>query len=277
MEHPAIKPELDTVQPVLHLINRLRGDNGCPWDRKQTPKTMSVYLVEEMHELIDAIHAGSSADVCEELGDVLFQLLFLVCLYQEKKEFSLSDVVKNTLDKMIRRHPHVFGEDRVNSSDEVRKRWAKIKQQEKPADGQSGILDSIPRGLPALIRAYRVSERAARSGFDWKTLSGVMKKAEEEWAEFNHETRELPADGENIPPDSLDRIGLEFGDILFTLVNVARFARIHPETALADATHKFEKRFRHMEKQFRDHDIALSSLTESQWTEYWEAAKAAVG
>jgi len=277
VESSAINLECDTVQPVIHLIDRLRGDNGCPWDRKQTPKSLSVYLVEEMYELIDAIHADRSADICEEMGDVLFQLLFLVCLYRETGKFSLSDVITNTVDKMIRRHPHVFGDDRLNSSDEVRKQWQTIKQQEKSLTGKSGVLDSIPRGLPALIRAYRVSERAARSGFDWKTLADVMKKVEEEWAEFIHETDKLPPDNDKIPPDRLDRIGMEFGDILFSLVNVARFSRIHPETALADATHKFEKRFRHLEKTVSDQGLPLSTLSETQWNDYWEAAKTAVG
>jgi tetrapyrrole methylase family protein/MazG family protein len=277
VEHSDLIAATEDIQPLSRLIERLRGENGCPWDRKQTPKSIAVYLVEEMYELIDAIHSESESDICEEMGDVLFQVLFLVSLYQEKQAFSLSDVVRHCLSKMIRRHPHVFGDDHVESSEDVRKRWQEIKRQEKPAASRESILDSIPRGLPALIRAYRVSERAARSGFDWKTLTGVMKKVEEEWVEFIQEIRLLPSGQDFAAPEALHKIGVEFGDILFTLVNVARFSRIHPETALADATNKFEKRFRHMEQAVLVQGTTLDSLSHAQWNELWEIAKAEIG
>jgi len=256
------------IDAVIRLIDRLRGKNGCPWDKKQTPRTISAYLVEEIYELIDAIESGSPDDVCEELGDVMFHILFIARLFQETGHFEIRDVVRINTEKMIRRHPHVFGSDRVESSDEVRHRWNKIKMKEKKYARGTSILDSVPVGLPALMRAYRLSERAAQTGFDWNDISGVMQKVEEELFEFQSKLSKEKQDRRN--QDSLE---MEFGDILFTLVNVARFANIHPETALTRSLKKFEKRFKKMEKAVMKSGRGLASLSEKEMDILWEEAK----
>jgi len=260
------------IDAVIRLIETLRGTGGCPWDREQTPKTISVYLVEEIFELVDAIESGSPDAVCEELGDVLFHILFVTRLFRESGDFDIQDVVRGVNEKMIRRHPHVFGNDSVSGTAEIRDRWHAIKIKEKPPGKGASILDSVPTGLPALMRAYRVSERAARTGFDWNDISGVMEKVEEEWSEFQSK---LSKDD----PDKKDRerLALEFGDILFTLVNVARFAHIHPETALTGSIKKFEKRFRHMEHALSESGKSVDSVPAEELDRLWEAAKRKLG
>ncbi len=260
------------VDAIIGLIETLRGKNGCPWDRKQTPRTIVTYLLEEVYELIDAVESGKHADVCEELGDVLFHILFLVSLYREKGRFDIQDVSNLNLEKMTRRHPHVFGDDRVDSVDEVRVRWQKIKTKEKNLAPGASILDSVPSNLPALMRAYRISDRAAKTGFDWDDISGVMQKVEEEWAELK--TALSRQDGTLQYQNHLE---LEFGDVLFTLVNVARFAQIHPELALRDSTKKFENRFKYMEKLIEKSRKDIESVSQEKMDALWEAAKSKIG
>ena len=260
------------IDSVLKLIETLRGETGCPWDRQQTPASLAVYLVEEIFELFDAIETGDPDAVCEELGDVLFHILFITTLYQEMGHFDIQKVTAINTAKMIRRHPHVFGNDKVESAEEVRKRWHKIKMKEKNQLSKGSILDSVPKKLPALIRAYRISERVSKIGFDWENISDVLKKVEEEWIELTSALREDgPAKGRS------KRISLEFGDVLFTLVNVARFAGIHPETALAGSIHKFEQRFKHMEKTALENQRDLESLSQNELEKLWEAAKDIIG
>lgn len=259
------------IDSIIELIAKLRGENGCPWDKEQTPKTLAPYLLEEVYELVDAIQSGNPEDVCEELGDVLFHILFIAGLYQEMEHFTIKDVAAANTEKMIRRHPHVFGRRKVSGVDEVRKQWHKIKMQEKNNDPPASLLDSVPAGLPALMRAYRISERAAKTGFDWADIAGVIQKVEEEWAELKAAMSGNKAQKEN------EQISLEFGDVLFTLVNVARFARIHPETALAGSTKKFEKRFKYMEKAISESRRSLESVPREELEKLWEAAKKAMG
>ncbi|UCD33492.1 MAG: nucleoside triphosphate pyrophosphohydrolase, partial [Desulfobacterales bacterium] len=172
------------IEAITELIDALRGKNGCPWDRKQTPQTISVYLVEEIYELIDAIESEEHERVCEELGDVLFQLLFLINLFRDMGHFGLERVIDLIVEKMKRRHPHVFGKDEVNSAEIVQQQWHKIKIKEKQHLPVESVLESVPSNLPALMRAYRVSERAAKTGFDWNDVSGVLEKVEEELNEL---------------------------------------------------------------------------------------------
>jgi MazG family protein len=256
-----------TVEDLLQLIATLRGENGCPWDRKQTVQSMSVYLQEEMHELLEAIETENSREICKELGDVLFQLMFIVELYREAGQFDFQDVIYHNIEKMVRRHPHVFGNLQVNSIADVKKNWNAIKRLEKQeeilSDVYLSVLDSVPAKLPPLLRAYRISERAAAAGFDWKDMTGVMHKVEEEWDEF----RQAVANRKS------DEIAEEFGDLLFTLINVARFAAIHPETALTDAVHKFEKRYRAMEKQLFEAGQTLQDLSRKEVDALWETVK----
>lgn len=253
---------------LIELIERLRGKNGCPWDRKQTPQTMAVYLIEETYELIDAIESGNPNNVCEELGDVLFQIFFIAGLFQEMGHFDIKDVVRLNIEKMIRRHPHVFGSDKAESAHEVKKLWHNVKLKEKNHSQKESILDSVPVNLPALMRAYSISDRAAAAGFDWDDISGVMKKVKEEWSEFKTElTRKNQAE------ENQADLAMEFGDILFTLVNVARFAYIHPETALSSSIKKFEKRFKHMEKAASEDGKSVKSLSRDEMNKLWEEAK----
>jgi len=256
------------IDAIIELIETLRGENGCPWDKIQTPQTILAYLLEETYELMDAVESADPAEICGELGDVLFHLLFLVSLFREMGYFNIKDVVDLNVKKMIRRHPHVFGDDTIESADEVKKRWYKIKMEEKNASSGDSILDSIPASLPALMRAYRMSERAGRTGFDWEEISGVMEKVEEEWSELKTVLKKQKQ-------SSIDQrqLALEFGDVLFTLVNVARFANIHPETALRDATNKFERRFRYMEKCIANGQRDIRSVSQKEKDALWEQAK----
>jgi tetrapyrrole methylase family protein/MazG family protein len=273
LETPPVAPDLKDLSALIRLIEQLRGENGCPWDKKQTPRTLAVYLIEEVYELVDAIASKGPEDVCEELGDVLFQILFLAHLYQKAGHFDLQEAARRNTEKMIRRHPHVFGQETAETSEDVRQRWHTIKLAEKNHNPNAGLLDSVPSGLPALIRAYRISERAARAGFDWDSISGVMEKVEEEWAEFKSEVDKIPQPG--IQPDAKarERLSLEFGDVLFTLVNVARFAKLHPETSLADATRKFEKRFKHMEQAVAQSGGQFEAVPYNELNNLWEKAK----
>ena len=262
-----MNPETSPFQGLTRLIQHLRGENGCPWDRKQTPLTLSVYLVEEVYELVDAIQSGDPEAVQEELGDVLFLIFFLAAMYQEQGHFDIKKAaIANTL-KMRNRHPHVFGDTTVESAEDVRRNWHQIKAAEKAKPKNASLLDSVPKQLPALMRAYRISERAARTGFDWEDMGGVLDKAEEEWGELK---TELARDASAFNPED---VALEFGDVLFTLTNVARFASIHPETALSAATRKFEKRFAYMERVSREMGKTFEDLTFDDMHALWQQAK----
>lgn len=253
----------------MELIAALRDENGCPWDRKQTPVSMTVYLIEETFELVEAIKSGDMDDIQEEMGDVLFQLLFLMVLYQQQGSFEPTDVLGRNLRKMIHRHPHVFGTDKVDDAAQVKQRWREIKQREKgPADGSS-LMASVPVGLPALLRSYRISERAAATGFDWDSLTGVLGQAEAEWDEFKAELDLDTAGGVKDQAKAAE----EFGDTLFTLVNVGRLAGIHPETALSRATAKFIRRFKCMEEMAAEQGKSLDAIPRDQMEAFWQAAK----
>ena len=257
-----------SVDGLRRLIARLRGENGCPWDRKQTPSSLSVYAVEEMYELTDAIISGNSEAILEELGDVLFQILFISHLFEELEHFTFDQVLESIIAKMIHRHPHVFGSEKAKTSSQVKQRWREIKQQEKGT--AHSILDSIPATLPALMRAYRVSERAAGTGFDWDSLQGVLHQAEQEWVEFKAEIGRAAAS-----ETEKENAAMEMGDILFTLVNVARIAGIHPETALSRSTRKFIGRFQHMEAMAAEKHTHLDALQRDEMERLWQAAKSA--
>ena len=265
MAKPVIDAETPSVQTLLDLIAALRGENGCPWDRKQTPGTLTVYLIEEMYELVEAVHSGDTEGVVEELGDVLFQILFITYMYTQKGRFSFEEVLERIVKKMIRRHPHVFGTEKVDNSDQVKQQWRQIKQQEKGSE--DSLLSSIPSGMPALMRAYRISERAAGTGFDWDTLQEVMIQAEEEWAEFRSEV-DQPGHVQR-----KDRIMMELGDVLFSLVNVARLAGIHPESALSKSTGKFIRRFKQMEASAEGRGRKLEDQSKEAMETLWREAK----
>ena len=257
---------------VIELIQALRGENGCPWDKEQTPRSIVLYLIEEAYELMEAIHSGKPEDIREELGDVLFLVLFLAFMFEEMEAFGIDHVIQTNLEKMTRRHPHVFGTATADTTEAVRERWSRIKSSEKANRLKpASVLASVPNKLPALMRCHRISERAARTGFDWHDLSGVLQQAEEEWDEFK---RELLVKAHEKRRQAMT---LEFGDVLFTLVNVARLAEIHPEEALALATKKFETRFKIMEKLAIESGRSFESLSFEEKHVLWDRAKQELG
>lgn len=251
------------MDELIRIIERLRGPNGCPWDREQSARSMVRFLIEEAYELADAIASDHAGHIREELGDVLFHILFITQMHSEEGRFGLEQVCREISAKMRRRHPHVFGSVRVTDSAEVVRNWQDIKRDEKDAGRRTSALDAVPTGLPGLMRAYAVSERAARVRFDWEDRAGVLAKLQEELAEFT-----AAADR-----DDAAQAALEFGDILFTMVNLARFGGVHPETALAASVQKFERRFRRMEAIVADSGRDLTALPQAEKDRIWEAVK----
>lgn len=250
---------------LLEIISRLRAPDGCPWDQKQTPQTFKHYLIEEAHELLEAINDDSPEHICEELGDLLFQILFLNNLYQEKNLFTLGDAIDSITAKMIRRHPHVFGDKTIDSEQELRRQWQAIKNQENEGKGQPRHpLASIPKSLPALRRAQRVADRVAREGFDWPNLSGALGKVREEFQELQHA----------VAKGSREQMREELGDLLFALAVVARKADIDGEDALQEATGKFTARFLMLEKIMAGQGKRLADLAPDALLDIWQQAKA---
>ncbi len=258
---------MEKLESVLEIIKTLRNpDGGCPWDRKQTPISMWKCLIEEVYELRDAIIEDIPDDVSEELGDVIFQLLFIFEIYREKKEFDISDSLQKVSEKMIRRHPHVYGNENFSSKDQLTESWENIKKDEKREAGKAvdgSALDSVPSGMPSLLRCHKVSSSAVKAGFDWDNIDGVFDKVKEEFKEFE----------QAVHTNDKTAIADEFGDILFTLVNVARFAGIHSETALAGSIDKFERRYRYMEKMLKKQNIDLKDLSKKEKEKFWGKAK----
>lgn len=247
--------EESAVAHLRHIIQRLRGPEGCPWDRQQTPQSMALYLLEETYELVEAIAAAPAEEVCEELGDVLFHILFLSELYGEMGCFDHKQVADGVISKMIRRHPHVFGEDQVADTADVRRRWHQIKASEKSRRDGSSVLDSVPRRLPALLRAYRIGERAARSRAGNRTtepgvseLADLVQTTEKQWQALKASLLAPVAVAANRSMPVAEA-GAAFGEMLFALTNVARVAGFHPESALAEATRQFEFEFRRAERE----------------------------
>lgn len=250
-------------QALRKVIADLRGPNGCPWDREQTHESLKKYLVEETYEVLDAIDTGDEDLLIEELGDVLLQVMLHAQIGEDDGYFTIQDVIRAITEKMIRRHPHVFGAVSVDSADEVVKNWDEIKRGEKPEVVNQSLLDGIPRELPSLYRAYELQKKAAKVGFDWKEVEPMWAKVKEEMAEFENEAMALDK----------EKLEKEFGDIIFALVNVARFYKIDPEEGLRGTNLKFYNRFRFIEEtvKARGYDITKMSLDELD--AIWEDAK----
>jgi len=251
-----------TLDDLRNLMARLRGEQGCPWDRKQTLDSLKIYLLEETYELADALDRKAGDDVKEELGDLLFQIVFLSRIYEEQGDFDLTQVMDNIYRKMVRRHPHIFSNENWNNPEEVVQGWQAIKADEKK--GQDPF-ESIPENLPALLKAHRISQRAAGLGFDWPDMNGVLEKVREEFKELEEAVREgdLPSARE------------ELGDLLFSLVNLGRFLEIPAENALRNTIQKFLKRFRFMTADPRFRDKGVSFLPIEEWEELWQRSKQA--
>jgi len=246
---------------LVEVMARLR--RGCPWDREQTHASLVPYLIEEAHEVVDAIEAHSDGDLCEELGDLLLQIVFHSQLATERGKFSIADVIDGLANKMIRRHPHVFGDEGVSSIAEVWQNWEQLKALEPAAATRTSRLDGIPKGLGALQRAQKMQDKAARVGFDWPDLAGVREKLAEELAEFEAARR----DGD------IAAMREELGDVIFTVVNVARALQIDAEGAMRDANDKFYRRFTFMERRARNEGRKLDELTAGELEELWRLAK----
>lgn len=259
---PSDDPRLLGVRQALWIMDSLRGDDGCPWDRRQTHASLRPFLLEETYELLEAIDAEAVAEVREELGDVLFQVLFHARIGQERGEFDLGDVAAGIARKLFERHPHVFGseEERQADPEAIAAAW----EEHKRRSGRTSVLDGIPAPLPALLRAQKVQEKAARVGFDWPDASGPHAKVREELDELAAETG---------PDGSPERAADELGDLLFSVVNLARHLKIDAELALREATAKFERRFRRVEKDGGD----LRQLELDALEALWQAAKKAEG
>lgn len=248
----------------IKIISRLRGPDGCPWDMKQTPQSLKTYLIEEAHELMEALEADNPAHVREELGDLLFQIVLLNNIYAEKNYFNMDDVIETITAKMIRRHPHVFADSEAKTEEELRRQWISIKSREKGKKNTPGaLLSSIPKSLPALRRAHRISERAARTGFEWPDMEEALDKLDEEIREFKEAMRS----------GRREEMFEEMGDILLTLVNVGRLAGANSEEALQSATAKFTDRFAKMEQILEQSGKTFPPMSKEEMLEIWEEAK----
>jgi MazG family protein len=263
LEDPELNKSQSPLNDLINLIQSLRGPDGCPWDKKQTPQSMVIYLIEEIYELADAIRSEHPDEISEELGDVLFHIFFLARLYQESGHFSVDDVARLITQKMIRRHPHVFGTHKVNNSDEVVQNWQKIKLSEKNNAGKESILDSVPIQLPALMRAYMISDRTSKAGFEHDTISQGLTGLETKLAELKSA----------LPGQDKKMVDQQCGDFLFTLVNFARGIGIHPETALTGSVKRFEGRFKRVEKQIADSGRKLADVSQTEKDQIWEKTR----
>lgn len=248
------------LEALAELAARLRAPDGCPWDRQQTPASAASYLLEEAYEATEAIESGTPDQVRGELGDLLFQVVFQAQLYAEAGCFDLAQVVEEARAKMVRRHPHVFGEDKAQDAAEVKELWSQIKRRER-GESPQGLLDSVPVDAPALLRAQRLGSRAAKVGFDWQNPAGV-------WDKIAEETAELAAAAD---PQEEAR---ELGDVLFAWAQWARHRGLAPETALREANRRFTRRFRAMEALAGRLGVPLEDMSAEQREELWAAAKA---
>ena len=257
---------------LVQIMSRLRADDGCPWDREQTHASLRAYLLEEAHEALEAVDAGDDQALCEELGDVLLQIVFHAQIASEDGRFTIDDVCGAIADKLIRRHPHVFGDVQVDDADHVKANWDQIKRDEKGDKAhEHSALDGLPAHLPALLRAQRIQERASQKGFDWDHISGPLDKVAEELDEVRAAWAQ--ADGAERTESQRRHLEEEFGDLLFALVNTARFLKVTPEDALRRAVGKFETRFREVERTFRDRGSELEEATLEEMDAVWDQVK----
>lgn len=250
------------IDRLVEIMRILRSPDGCPWDHKQTLETLKDHLVEESHEVIDAIDSGDRNELREELGDLLLQVVFQAQICREEGAFTFDDVANAITEKLIRRHPHVFGDVQVQDSDEVLKNWEAIKKEEKK-DKPRTTLSGIPKSLPALHKANLVQKRAARVGFDWNDIQGAIDKLTEELGEVK----------EAIAAENENAVGEELGDVMFAAVNVCRFSGHNPEDLLHGTIKKFTRRFEHVEKCVHERGKQLSDCDLEELDVYWEEAK----
>jgi MazG family protein len=265
-------------EKLVAVQARLRAPNGCPWDREQTHQTLRTYLIEEAYEVLEALESGNDAKFAEEMGDLLLQIVFHSQIAREEGRFTVADVIREIHDKMIRRHPHVFGEARAKNAAEVLRNWEQIKAEERRAGKQKeltkeastnepSLLDSVSKALPATLEGFQLTRKAARIGFDWDHVDGVIEKMREETGELKKALEARIA----------GKVEEELGDLLFAAVNVARFLQVDPEIALKKANAKFSKRFRAMEAIAIKSGHEFKDLPRDQMEALWDATKATEG
>ncbi len=247
----------------VEIIRILRSPDGCPWDREQTHKTIRNEFIEETYEAVDAIDRSDSTDLCEELGDVLLQIMLHSQISAEAGEFDINDVIDGVAKKMVLRHPHVFGDVNVENTEQVLDNWDKIKRVEKSQGSFTDTLKSVPMSYPALMRAAKIQKRAKKAGFDWEELEPVMAKLDEETAELKQAVQSSDA----------SQIFEEYGDLLFTMVNISRFLKIDSEEALQKANDKFISRFAAVEKMADENGIDMKSASLETLDTFWEQTK----
>jgi len=264
---PIIPPDtannpLTAFDRLLTIMNDLR--ENCPWDKKQTLESLRHLTIEETYELSDAILGNDMQEIKKELGDVMLHLVFYARIASETNDFTITDVLNSICDKLINRHPHIYSDTDVNNEEDVKRNWEQIKLKE----GNKSVLGGVPSSLPALVKASRIQEKARGIGFDWENKSQVWEKVEEEMQEFR---QEYNAEDDTVIDQ--ERAEGEFGDLLFSLINYARFVGINPENALEKTNRKFIKRFQHLEKKAAENGQKLQDMTLAQMDVYWNEAK----
>lgn len=245
---------------LVKIMERLRGPKGCPWDKEQTRKSLKPFLIEEAYEVLESLDEEDPKKIKEELGDLLFQILFHAQIAKEKGEFDINEVINASIKKMVERHPHVFAKGSVKDAREVLINWEEMKRKEKKG---GSILEGVPSQLPALLRAHRLQDRAARVGFDWKHVDQVFEKVEEEMAEFKEAFKEKKR----------KRMEEELGDLLFALVNIARFLEMNPEDALRKTISRFISRFRYIEESIMKQGRSMKGVSIDEMERLWQEAK----
>ena len=248
---------------LLDIMARLRAENGCPWDREQTHESLRIYMIEETYEVLEALDAGDRDKFCNELGDLLLQIVFHAQIARENGEFDINDVTTEICRKLISRHPHIFGDVRADTPDQVVENWEAIKKREKQLKSQTGVLKDVPSNLPALMRSYKVQQKAAQVGFDWDDIEDVFNKVDEEIRELRDVYKSK----------NVERITDELGDTMFALVNLSRFLKVQPELALTGTVNKFIRRFEYIEQQSTKAGKKLEEMTLAEMDELWNEAK----
>jgi len=252
---------------LVELMDTLREPGGCPWDREQTRETLKPMLIEEAHEVLEALDSGDPEEICEELGDLLFQVIFHSRIGKERGEFDAYEVCRRVYEKMVGRHPHVFGDASFDNSEELLKHWEEIKAAEKVRSGsekrKKSLLDGVPETLPAVYTTYQLTSKASRVGFDWRDIEGIRDKLLEEFEELQ----------EAIKAGDEDRTKEEVGDLVFSALNIARYLQIDPETALKRANMKFSQRFRAMEQTAEKQGRTLKELSLEEMETIWQNLK----
>ncbi len=252
---------MDDIEKLIKTVEKLRAPDGCPWDREQTHKSLKRYLIEETYETIDAIDSGDDAAIMEELGDVLLQVVLHAQIASENKKFTMNDIAKFINEKMISRHPHVFGDVTVKNSEEVLVNWEILKKKEKPE--RKDIFDGIPAALPALLKAYKISKKASKEGFDWENEAQIWNAYEKELLEFKDEVKS----------GNKERLAEEFGDLLFMMANLARWYKIEPEEALMNGTNKFINRYRKVLELVKSKNKEIKELNSVELNSLWNEVK----